>query len=472
MGLMNLVDKAGASLSKLPGLNQIGQAAGDYVETGNKKSLAKVMTPFAVGAAIPVGMYAAGAAVGSNMLAGAGAAGRGALSRISNVSSGLSKVAQGVKNVARKPIVKGTAGVGLAAGAAGLGYNALNKSAPDSTGVDGDVQLQDAPAGTGDGGNGGGGGGNWSPDAEDYAKQKARFISDTEDSYSSLKKAIKAQLKFGDQFVGDMTGKIKNLVDSYVATLDEQKRVGMEQLGEMKEDVRGSQKKSLRQLAENVRSGFLQGNAVLGGVGASDSSANKQYSRALTKQANTERTAIMDEIKGQFDELSNREGQITAYAENELTKINSWKESKIGAIKESFDRYRNALKKAYNKADDNKKKDIEALDQKRLQKAYTDIQKIVDQASQWENVLVGVQDEMLGKIDSIKQYIIENTDYTPKEITVNPLEDLGDVNVEDENDPVVQQQKKRKRMTRSFLDNPLSGDEELGTYDEEYDFTA
>lgn len=471
MGLMNLVDKAGATLSKLPGLKQVGSAAGDYVETGNKKSLGKVMAPFAVGAAIPVGMYAAGAAVGSNMLAGAGAAGRGALSRISNVSGGLSKVAQGVKNVARKPIVKGVAGAGVAAGAAGLGYSALNNGTPDSTQIGGDVQLQDAPAPNPDGGSGGGGG-NWSPDAEDYAKQKARFISDTEDSYSNLKKAIKAQLKFGDQFVGDMTEKIKSLVDSYVSTLGEQKRVGMEQLGEMKEDVRGSQKKSLRQLAENVRSGFLQGNAVLGGVGASDSSANKQYSRSLTKQANTERAAIMDEIKGQFDELSNREGQITAYAENELNKITSWKDSKIGAIKESFDRYRSALKKAYNKADDNKKKDIEALDQKRLQQAYQDIQKIVDQASQWENVLVGVQDEMLGKIDSIKQYIIENTDYTPKEITVNPLADLGDVNIEDENDPVVQQQRKRKRMTRSFLDNPLSGDEELGLYDEEYDFTV
>lgn len=468
---MNLVDKAGATLSKLPGLKQVGAAAGDYVETGNKKSLAKVMTPFAVGAAIPAAMFAAPAVVGSNMLAGAGAAGRTAMSRISNVSGGLSKVAQGVKNVARKPIVKGTAGAGVAAGAAALGYSALNNGTPDSTQVGGDVQLQDAPAPNPDGGSGGGGG-NWSPDAEDYAKQKARFISDTEDSYSNLKKAIKAQLKFGDQFVGDMTGKIKSLVDSYVATLGEQKRVGMEQLGEMKEDVRGSQKKSLRQLAENVRSGFLQGNAVLGGVGASDSSANKQYSRSLTKQANTERTAIMDEIKGQFDELSNREGQITAYAENELNKITTWKESKIGSIKESFDRYRSALKKAYNKADDNKKKDIEALDQKRLQQAYNDIQKIVDQASQWENVLVGVQDEMLGKIDSIKQYIIENTDYTPKEITVNPLEDLGDVNTQDETDPVVQQQKKRKRMTQAFLNNPLTVDEDLAPEDENYDFTV
>ena len=141
---------------------------------------------------------------------------------------------------------------------------------------------------------------------------------------------------------------------------------------------------------------------------------------------------------------------------------------------ESLHRWICALKlpSGHKKADDNKKKDIEALDQKRLQQAYNDIQKIVDQASQWENVLVGVQDEMLGKIDSIKQYIIENTDYTPKEITVNPLEDLGDVNTQDGTDPVVQQQKKRKRMTQAFLNNPLTVDEDLAPEDENYDFTV
>jgi hypothetical protein len=469
MGLMDLAGSAGAALRKVPGLKQIAGYQDEYVNTGSKKALAKSMAPFAAAAALPVAMYAGGTAVGGQMLAGVGTAGRAASSKISNLSGGLGKVAQSVKNVARKPVVKGTAGAGLAAGAGAIGYSALKNGTPDPndapTGDDPTLQTAPAP----DEG-GGGGGGNWSPDAEDYAKQKSRFINDTEDSYKNLKKAIKSQLKFGDQFVGDMESKIKSLVESYISTLGEQKRVGMEQLGTMKEDVRDSQRKSLRGLAENVRSGFLQGNALLGGVGASDSSAGKQYSGSLIKQANVERSAIKEEIDGQFKELSNREGQVTAYAESELEKINSWKESKIGAIKSSFDQYRKALSKAYSKADDNKKKDIEALDQKRLQKAYQDIQKIVDQSSQWENVLVGVHDEMLGKIDSIKQYIIENTDYTPKEIEVNELSDLGDVNVEDENDPVVQQQKKRKKMTQSFLGNPLTDDEEFANYDEDYSF--
>lgn len=471
MGLMDLAGSAGAALRKVPGLKQIGEYGDDYVTTGNKKSLAKVMTPFAVGAAIPTAMFAAPAVVGSNMLAGGAALTRGAASRVSNLSGGLAKVAQGVKNVARKPIVGKAAGAGAVGVGAGVAIDQFRQGTqgndPNSD------QLADGSGminGGGDGGGGnGGGGGNWSPNSDDYEKQKARFIKDTEKGYSNLKKAIKAQLKFGDSFSTDLEKRIRELVDTYTNTLGEQTKVGLGQIDKIRGDVAQSQKKSLRTLAENVRTGFQQGNSVLGGAGASDSSAAGQYSRALTKQANQERGVILEEIDGQFKELAQREGQVKAFAQSELEKITSWKDSKINAIKTSFEKYRKALTKQYKNADDNKKDDIEALDQKRLTRAYQEIQSIVDQASQWETTLVGVSDEMLGKIDTLKQYIVENTDYTPKEVDVKGLTDLGKME-EDQDDPAVQQQKKRKKISRSFLDNPLTDDEELNVYDEEYQF--
>ena len=67
----DLASSAGAALRNVPGLKQIGEYGDDYVNTGNRASLAKVMTPFAVGAAIPAGMFMAGAG-GMSSLAGVG----------------------------------------------------------------------------------------------------------------------------------------------------------------------------------------------------------------------------------------------------------------------------------------------------------------------------------------------------------------------------------------------------------------
>ena len=118
----DLAGSAGAALRKVPGLKQIGEYGDDYVNTGNKASLGKVMAPFAVGAAIPAGMFAAGAgaAGGLSSLAGVG---RGVIGRgIGNLGRGIrsttGEIAEGA--AARLPsyalpTVGATAG-GMAAG--------------------------------------------------------------------------------------------------------------------------------------------------------------------------------------------------------------------------------------------------------------------------------------------------------------------------------------------------------------------
>lgn len=87
----DLAGTVGAKLRNVPGLKQIAGYGDDYVDTGNKKSLGKVLAPFAVGAAIPAGMFVAGAgaAGGLSSLAGVG---RGVVGRGGNLFK------SGVKN--------------------------------------------------------------------------------------------------------------------------------------------------------------------------------------------------------------------------------------------------------------------------------------------------------------------------------------------------------------------------------------
>jgi hypothetical protein len=474
MGLANLASSASNWLQKNSPLHKmVGEATNEYIDTGSKKALGKVMAPFAVGAAVPAAMYAAGAGVAGNLAVGASGLARGAASRISNLSGGLSKVAEGVKKVATPRNVKiGAASTALGVGA-GFGVDQYNQNRQDSSQGSADNGGAGNAGQGSDGGSGNGGGftpkgGNWSPNQDDYDKQKQRFIKDTEKGYKNLKSAIKAQLNWGDAEVGELEGGINSLIENYRTALGEQDRVAHEQIDTMRGDVRESQAKSLRELAENVRSGFLQGNAVLGGVGASDSSAAKMYSRSITKQANTERQAILEDIDTQYKELDQREGQIKAFMENELSTIENWKQSKIAAVKKAFGDYRKNLSKALKDADGNKRDDLEALDQKRLARAYQELQSIASQAAQWQSMLTGASDEMLGKIGSLKSYIVENTDYTPKDINVSGIKDFGKYELENPDDPNVQQQQKRKKVVKSFLGNPLTDDEELDGYNEEF----
>lgn len=119
----DLAGSAGAALRKVPGLKQIGEYGDDYVNTGNKASLGKVMAPFVAGAAIPAGMFAAGAGAAGSGMASLAGVGRGVIGR------GIGSLGRGVKNtmgeiaegaaarlpVSALPTVGATAG-GMAAG--------------------------------------------------------------------------------------------------------------------------------------------------------------------------------------------------------------------------------------------------------------------------------------------------------------------------------------------------------------------
>jgi len=121
----DLASSAGAALRNVPGLKQIGEYGDDYVNTGNRASLAKVMTPFAVGAAIPAGMFMAGAG-GMSSLAGVG---RGIIGRGStNIAKGIRNTASELESgLARTPSLIGPAAA-LASGGAIIGADIVGRT--------------------------------------------------------------------------------------------------------------------------------------------------------------------------------------------------------------------------------------------------------------------------------------------------------------------------------------------------------
>lgn len=77
------------------------------------------------------------------------------------------------------------------------------------------------------------------------------------------------------------------------------------QLTTGKAELEANQQKTLRDLAQNMRQSWQQGNAMLGTRGASDSSAANQYAYALTKFGNQQRGDVQAQYQGQLFKLQN-----------------------------------------------------------------------------------------------------------------------------------------------------------------------
>ena len=95
-----------------------------------------------------------------------------------------------------------------------------------------------------------------------------------------------------------------------------------------KGDIESGQKKALTDIADAIRQQWQQGNVMLGTRGASDSSAAKQYSYALTKMGTQQQGDIMQENARRMDSLRQtyelNSSEIETQKNNQLLQIANW----------------------------------------------------------------------------------------------------------------------------------------------------
>jgi hypothetical protein len=141
---------------------------------------------------------------------------------------------------------------------------------------------------TGGGGSSGntGGGGSSGPSAEEILN------SGYQDYYNQLD----ATLPWLESQRTSQEALAKSSYDTGLANLQTQLASGQAQNEQY-------QARSLRDLAANVRAGFVSGNTLLGAAGAGDSSAANQYSYALTRLGNQQRGAIRQEVQNRTNQL-------------------------------------------------------------------------------------------------------------------------------------------------------------------------
>ncbi len=374
---MSILNKASNYITKRSKFHRnIANAAGNFVETGSKRSLGKVMAPFGA-AALGVGaLYGIAAAGGGKAVMSAAARGlsRGrARARMPRAPKRLADFGRSVGNVAKggkgKVLGAATGAIGVGAGAYGLSKASEDTTKPQNqTNNDFSVIKQDpfitkyTPQNNGKrpGGKRARGGlsrNEWEKKTGQKWKNTSIYKAQqewdkTEKERLNTEKALvqknnaagwQSTSQEYDRLMDFLPGQenaartdINTISNSQKRSIDGVRKTQLAKFDGYRDNVRTEQKKSLRDLAGNIRNMLQAGNIYLGTRNASNSSANPMYAYALTKSANRQRASIRNQGSSSLKDLDLRAADIDSASAKQMNDIDTWENTQYANIKREF----------------------------------------------------------------------------------------------------------------------------------------
>jgi hypothetical protein len=156
-----------------------------------------------------------------------------------------------------------------------------------------------------------------------------------------------------DRLMGDLPNQqnianqqVGNLYNAQNQSLNSAYQSGQAHLGQAQSDLTTQTAKSLRSLAENIRSTFGSYDNQIGAQGGGDSSAtgsNGQLAFALHKVESQNRSNILSDATGQQNQLNLKKSDLDSQLADNLNQLNTWKNNQILSIAQQFQQQKNQL---------------------------------------------------------------------------------------------------------------------------------
>jgi hypothetical protein len=182
-------------------------------------------------------------------------------------------------------------------------------------------------------------------------------------------------------------GIAQNQYDQGVNQLGLQKTQGLQTLDQQRQRVDQNQVKTLRDLSANVKNSFMAGNIYLGARGAGDSSAANQYSYALTKQGNRQRSDVMGQTADIKSEIDGRETNLNNIYNSEVTNLGLERDTRINQVADWFNAAQNKVKELMASGQLGKSQDLASLSKDILNQALAEVQRINQETSDRRSAL-------------------------------------------------------------------------------------
>ena len=178
------------------------------------------------------------------------------------------------------------------------------------------------------------------------------------------------------------------------SSLDTQRSLQQQGLEGQKKTVAGQQKKTLGDVANNLRNSFMAGNIYLGARGAGDSSAANQYSYALTKMGSQQRGDVNAQYAGIQNQIMERENALATTYAGQIKDLQFQKDQKINEIASWFNEQQSALRQAQASGQLSKAKDLATISTNLLQMA--------------QQQLATAQSDMMNRRSMLEQWAMNN----------------------------------------------------------------
>lgn len=269
----------------------------------------------------------------------------------------------------------------------------------------------------------GGGGGGGAPINDPNAPQQGWGRTfDNMDAYnrfrdeqsSAIGGAWDSYLGSLDQQMGALSGQrstlegiVKNQYQSGYNDISGQRNLGLQDIGRARESVVTEQKKTLNDLASDLRSSFLAGNIYLGSRGAGDSSAADQYSYALQKMGNKNRGDVLSQSRELNADIDARESRLNEITTQEVNKLGTERDSGILQVALWFENAQNSIRDAQAQGKLHKGLDLASLSKDLLNQATSRLQQIEDRFMNQKDTLFSWATSQATNINQLKSNLAQ-----------------------------------------------------------------
>lgn len=199
---------------------------------------------------------------------------------------------------------------------------------------------------------------------------------------------------------GTLEGMVQNQYQSGVNDITGQKNLSLQDLNTSRQKVETEQKKTLTDLAQDLRNSFLAGNIYLGSRGAGDSSAANQYAYALQKMGNKNRGDVLAQSRNIYSDIDGREARLNEITNQEMNKLSSEREKGILEVAQWFENAQNQIRQAKSQGTLQKGLDLANLSRDLLNQATSRLQQLEDRFMNQKDALT---QWAMGQAENINQ---------------------------------------------------------------------
>lgn len=190
----------------------------------------------------------------------------------------------------------------------------------------------------------------------------------------SMFSGLDAQRQAQEQIVG-------NTFQQGISDLNATFNQGKADLSTQERKTAENSKKTLTNLADNLRNQLQAGQVYLGARGAGDSSASNQYSYAVTKLGNQNRANVLAQTNSIYSDINDRASRLQNIYTQESSRLQTEKANQIAQIASWFADAQNQIKSMRATGELSKQQDLNALSGQILNNALAQVNQINSRTS-------------------------------------------------------------------------------------------